>query len=200
MENFCMCGTQSGYPHGPLCPFPYYGNNDKWIAEWGAQQAELSKKLTTQHTIGICKNVGKIADARKLVFGKAAPPLALHRANCDNCGHPHGDHAFPSRDCGRFRCYCPGYVEDTPEAATCRCGHMAANHAQNIAKCKIGGCGCDNFDKAVTNGTRQGNPRQPRTPTDQRTTPEPPPTPSPFRQYRCVTTVAKTEEPKEQTK
>ena len=80
------------------------------------------------------------------------PMLALHRANCSNCGHEHGWHYLVDNPatCGRHECKCAGYVEDTPEAATCRCGHMAANHAQNIAKCKVGGCECWNFDKAVT--------------------------------------------------
>ncbi len=86
---------------------------------------------------------------------RTKPMLALHRANCVNCGHEHSWHrTFESGEvngvCGRHDCNCVEYVEDTPEAARCRCGHMAANHAQNIAKCKIGNCECDNFDKAVT--------------------------------------------------
>jgi hypothetical protein len=32
--NLCCCGTQSGYPHPPRCPFPYYGRDDATITRW----------------------------------------------------------------------------------------------------------------------------------------------------------------------
>jgi len=32
--NICLCGAQAGYPHDALCPFPYYGIDEKKQAEW----------------------------------------------------------------------------------------------------------------------------------------------------------------------
>jgi hypothetical protein len=31
---FCLCGSQSGYPHTWDCPFPYYGSNQDRVNKW----------------------------------------------------------------------------------------------------------------------------------------------------------------------
>ena len=36
MEQFCCCGAQAGYRHDQFCPFPYFGTNERKVAEWGA--------------------------------------------------------------------------------------------------------------------------------------------------------------------
>jgi hypothetical protein len=41
MMNVCLCGTQPGYPHEAFCPFPYYGNDWRKVAEWERQHQEL---------------------------------------------------------------------------------------------------------------------------------------------------------------
>lgn len=43
--NICMCGIQAGYPHDPLCPYPYYGRNteqeSKWMDAYRAKKQDI---------------------------------------------------------------------------------------------------------------------------------------------------------------
>ena len=39
--NFCLCGSQSGYPHASDCPFPYYGENQDMVNKWIVAQFYL---------------------------------------------------------------------------------------------------------------------------------------------------------------
>lgn len=32
--SICYCGSESGYPHDPTCPFPYYGNDPDMVRQW----------------------------------------------------------------------------------------------------------------------------------------------------------------------
>ncbi len=47
MLNICMCGAQAGYPHDPLCPYPYYGGDVKkesaWMDAWREKKIQNSQ-------------------------------------------------------------------------------------------------------------------------------------------------------------
>jgi hypothetical protein len=47
--NICMCGSQSGYPHDDLCPYPYYGGDVKqesaWMDAWRGKKAIVKPQI-----------------------------------------------------------------------------------------------------------------------------------------------------------
>jgi hypothetical protein len=54
--NICLCGTQAGYPHDKLCPYPLYRGSEeqeqRWLHKWKDKRNLTSGSTATSLSAG----------------------------------------------------------------------------------------------------------------------------------------------------
>jgi hypothetical protein len=48
--NICGCGAGAGFPHAPICPFPYFGRSAAVWERWDAESEKLRARLAARES------------------------------------------------------------------------------------------------------------------------------------------------------
>lgn len=87
----CMCGNQAGYGHTDACPFPYYGNSDKKMAEW--EKAKVAQPAPSPAEV---TEPGRSVDWRAVAETMSK---ALNTIGYEPIGHAEATHAEVLQGC-----------------------------------------------------------------------------------------------------
>ena len=62
--NICMCGAEDGYPHDPLCPYPYFGRNVKLEENWIRAYREKKAGIEQTQPIRVTGEVSQLIQGK----------------------------------------------------------------------------------------------------------------------------------------